>query len=260
MTGDHVGLLKVDGLSKTYGGSRRGSAQGNHVLKSVSFELALGESIGIVGESGSGKTTLGNCIAGLVKPTAGTITLDGLPLSSPRRRRRPALDMRVQMVFQNSAGSLNPAKPVGHSLGLPLRCAGRRDVERAVGDLLEQVGLHRSDGGRLPAEFSGGQRQRINIARALALRPDVIICDEPTSGLDVSVQAHICALLQDLAEDIGTSFIFITHDLAVVQLMANRILVMNQGAVVDDVLAHDFVRSENAYTRALLDAIPGNDV
>lgn len=250
--------LVVERLSKAYPSRSRGRQAAVPALTDVSFRLLPGESLGIVGESGSGKSTIAACVAGLIAPTSGSIRLDGRDIAGSATGRRNPAHGRIQMVFQNSSGSLNPRRHVGHSVGLPLICAGQPNVERRVDELLERVGLRPSDAGRYPHEFSGGQRQRLNIARALALNPDIIICDEPTSGLDVSIQAQICELFLDVARQDQTSYIFISHDLAVVQMMTGRLLVVNQGSIVEELNSADLLRATNPYTRALIEAIPGN--
>jgi ABC-type glutathione transport system ATPase component len=228
------------------------------IVEDIAFTLEPGQSLGLVGESGSGKSTIALCVAGLLAPAEGSITLDGVDVSKKPLGRRTAAQRRIQMVFQSSSGCLNPRRTVGHSVGLPLVCARHPDVERRVIDLFGQVGLRAADIERLPHEFSGGQRERVNIARALALSPDVIVCDEPTSGLDVSVQAQICNLLLEIARTNNTSYLFISHDLAVVQLMTERVMVLNRGRIVDSCESSRLPRSQNIYTQMLIDAIPGN--
>jgi ABC-type glutathione transport system ATPase component len=237
--------LRVDGLSAAYP-SRSRWHPSPVIVENVSFALE------------PGKSTIAACVAGLLSPATGTITLDGVDVTRRSSGRRTAAQRRIQMVFQNSSASLNPRRSVGYSVGLPLVCAGQTNVQRKVSDLLVQVGLRTTDAARLPHEFSGGQRQRLNIARALALNPDLIICDEPTSGLDVSVQAQICNLLLEIASGNNTSYIFISHDLAVVQTMTERVLVVNRGTVVDSCESSALARSQNIHTQALINAIPGN--
>ncbi len=161
------------------------------------------------------------------------------------------------MIFQSSSASLNPTRTVGQSIGLPLRCHGDKRPNSTVAELLERVGLSAADAARYPHSLSGGQKQRVNIARALALEPEVIVCDEPTSGLDVSVQALICNLLADIATSGRTSFVFISHDLAVIQRMTTELLVLSEGTIVDRLRSEDLLDSTNQHTRALIDAIPG---
>jgi peptide/nickel transport system ATP-binding protein len=249
--------LSVMGLSARYP-SRSRRHPSPMIVEDIGFTLEPGQSLGLVGESGSGKSTIALCVAGLLATAEGSITLDGVDVSKKSLGRRTPAQRRIQMVFQSSSGCLNPRRTVGHSVGLPLVCAREPDVKRRVSDLLEQVGLRAADAQRLPHEFSGGQRQRVNIARALALNPDVIVCDEPTTGLDVSVQAQICNLLLEIARIKKTSYLFISHDLAVVQLMTERVMVLNHGRVVDSCESSKLPRSQNIYTQMLIDAIPGN--
>jgi ABC-type glutathione transport system ATPase component len=255
-SGQTLGLSVADLSARYPSRSRRRASP--MIVSDVSFNLAPGRSLGLVGESGSGKSTIAACVAGLLAPAEGTVTLDGIDVSKASSGRRTGAQRRIQMVFQNSSASLNPRRTVGHSVGLPLLCAGQSGIYRKVADLLEQVGLRAADAERYPHEFSGGQRQRLNIARALALAPDVIICDEPTSGLDVSVQAQICNLLLEIARTNNTSYLFISHDLAVVQMMTEHVIVLRRGQVVDSCESIGLLRSTNAYTQASIDAIPGN--
>ena len=216
----------------------------------------------LVGESGSGKSTIAKIMVGLLNPTAGQVVIDGQPLTvqsrSPQAR---ALRRRLQMVFQSPYASLNPRWKVGDILGEPIRAFGLIDGAKAqqtrIAELLEQVGLSASDASKYPHEFSGGQRQRISIARALSSQPEVIICDEPTSALDVSVQAQVLNLLKALQKDFGLTYLFITHDLAVVSTMANRIGVLNQGVLVEEQDTADlFSKPQQDYTKMLLSAAP----
>ena len=254
---DQRGGLNVEGLAARYP-SRSRRHKSPLIVDEISFSIEPGQSLGLVGESGSGKSTIAACVAGLLAPAEGSITLDGVDVSKASSRRRTAAQRRIQMVFQSSSGSLNPRRTVAHSVGLPLVCGREPDVRRRVVDLLEQVGLRAADADRFPHEFSGGQRQRLNIARALALDPDVIVCDEPTSGLDVSVQAQICNLLLEIARSRNTSYLFISHDLAVVQMMTEQVMVLSRGRIVDSCESSLLPRSRNIYTQMLIDAIPGN--
>jgi peptide/nickel transport system ATP-binding protein len=246
--------LSVVGLAARYP-SRSGRQLSPMIVEDIAFTLEPGQSLGLVGESGSGKSTIAACVAGLLAPAEGSITLDGVDVSKTSSGPRTAAQRRIQMVFQSSSGSLNPRRSVGHSVGLPLVCGRHPDVQGRVAELLDQVGLRAADAQRLPHEFSGGQRQRLNIARALALKPDVIVCDEPTSGLDVSVQSQICNLLLEIARTENTSYLFISHDLAVVQIMTERVMVLNRGRIVDSCESSILPRSQNIYTQVLIDAI-----
>lgn len=229
----------------------------------VSFTIARGTTYALVGESGSGKSTIAKMVVGLLRPTSGTIHLDGTNLNAPglSGAAQRALRRRIQMVFQSPYASLNPRWRVGAILAEPLHAFGLHPGAEAkahrVAELLEQVGLSPSDARKYPHEFSGGQRQRISIARALASEPEFIICDEPTSALDVSVQAQVLNLLKQLQRDYGLTYLFISHDLAVVSTIANRIGVLNQGQLVEDQSAADFFANPNtAYAKMLLKSVP----
>jgi peptide/nickel transport system ATP-binding protein len=226
----------------------------------VSFSIAKGETVGLVGESGCGKSTLGRSLLRLETPTAGQVALDGediLPLQGARLR---SLRKRMQMIFQDPFASLNPRHSIGSILETPLQVHGlgdraqrRRQVER----LLDRVGLPRSALGRYPHEFSGGQRQRLGIARALMLQPDLVVCDEPVSALDLSIQAQILNLLVEMKREFGLSYLFISHDLSVVQYFADRVLVMYLGRIVESADRRSLWSSpRHPYTQALLNAVP----
>lgn len=226
-------------------------------VNDVSLSVGSGQTYALVGESGSGKSTLARIIVGLDRATRGTVYLDGQPFN-PRNlvQRR-----QIQMVFQSPYASLNPRWRVKDILAEPLKAfdlrADAASREARVGELLEQVGLSRSDGDAYPHEFSGGQRQRISIARALASEPTFLVCDEPTSALDVSVQAQVLNLLKQLQRDLGLTYLFITHDLAVVRSMAHHIGVLKQGTLVEQASADDlFASPQHEYTQMLLDAAP----
>ncbi len=232
-----------------------------HAVKGASLRLARGKTVGIVGESGSGKTTLGLTIAGLLGADGGQILFSGLDLRQPGSVDPMALKRRIQIVFQNPYASLNPRFTVGDILTEPLMLhgIGRNAADRSAmaRELLERVGLPRDALQRYPHEFSGGQRQRIAIARCLTVKPEILICDESVSALDVSVQAQVLNLLQDLQDEFQMSYLFISHDLAVVHYMSDQVLVMHDGVVVesgdaDEVYAHP----QHPYTRRLLLAIP----
>ena len=221
-------------------------------LAGVGLTLAAGETLGVVGESGCGKSTLGRAIMGLAPVTAGAVTLDGSPDLGVRR-------MAAAMVFQDPGGSLNPRRSVGGSIAQPLRLAGmsRAAAGIRVAALLEAVGLPSSAAGRYPHEFSGGQRQRVGIARALAREPRLLICDEAVSALDVSVRAQVVNLLQRLQRERGIALLFISHDLGIVEHIADRMLVLYLGRVMETGPAAELLaRPAHPYTRALLDAVP----
>ena len=228
----------------------------------VSLQLGRGQTLALVGESGCGKTTVGKAILGLVAATGGKVSFDG---EEPSRLERKALHRyrrRVQVVFQDPFGSLDPRMQVSEIVkeGMRAQSIGADEAERdaRVRRLLEQVGLPASAMSRYPHEFSGGQRQRLAIARALAVEPDLIICDEPTSALDVSVQAQVLNLMRELQRDLGVSYLFITHNLAAVEFIADRIAVMYLGRIVEEGPVEAVLRTpRHPYTRALLSAVPG---
>lgn len=254
-------LLTVSNLSVEYPGRTRRSPR--RVIEDVTFEIATGQTLALVGESGSGKTTIARAILGLVRPSAGTIALGGNKLThrSVRERRRVARDL--QAVFQDPYSSLNPSLQIGTILTEPLRVQQKvsGEVARAkVKELLLRVGLPEDAAKRYPAHFSGGQRQRIAIARALAVSPKLVICDEPTSSLDVSTQAAVLALLAELQRSTGLSYLFITHDLAVVRHFADDVMVLCQGRLVEQGTAEQVCDSPKApYTQALVAAAPVPD-
>jgi peptide/nickel transport system ATP-binding protein len=231
-------------------------------LGDVSVDLYEGESVGIVGESGSGKTTLARCLLGLEQPDSGTIEIAGIRAESIRALRpadRRRLRRTIQIVFQDPYSSLNPARTIGSVLREALTVA--EQPPDTVGRLLAQVGLPAAYQARKPAALSGGERQRVAIARALAVQPRVIVCDEPVSALDVSVQAQILNLLAGLREELGLSYVFITHDLAVARQAVDRIYVLYRGEVVESGAAHDVLdRPAHVYTRRLVESVPGAQV
>jgi ABC-type oligopeptide transport system ATPase subunit len=229
----------------------------------VSFSIPAGKTLGLVGESGSGKSTTGYCILQLTKPTSGSIRFDGKELTklSGEHLRRVRQDM--QIVFQDPYSSLDPRMTVGNIVSEPLEVHGmgtRKSRRETVRRLLEVVGFNPNFTNRYPHEFSGGQRQRIGIARALALSPKLIVCDEPVSALDVSIQAQILNLLKDLQRDFGLTYLFISHDLAVVRTMADEIAVMNRGKLVEVGPAEQvYMSPKDEYTKALFTAVPVPD-
>lgn len=228
----------------------------------VSFEIAKGETFALVGESGSGKTTVARMVVGLLPPSSGEVWVDGVSMTDARAAQaRRKLRRRIQMIFQDPYASLNPRMRVDTIVAEPIRAfdliAGDRDIRARVGELLGLVGLHPDDGVKYPHQFSGGQRQRIAIARALASEAGFIVCDEPTSALDVSVQAQILNLMRDLQDKFGLTYLFISHNLAVVRHMADRIGVMYLGRIVEIAEAHDlFSHPRMPYTQMLLGAVP----
>jgi len=226
----------------------------------VSFDVATGETLGLVGESGCGKTTLGRCVVRLVRPTAGSVHFQGRDLVPLAPRQMKPLRREIQMVFQDPVESLNARHTVGGILEEPLIIHGLGDAasRRArVRELLGQVGMPGGAESKFPFEFSGGQRQRIGIARALALNPKLIVCDEPVSALDVSIQSQVLNLLLDLQRDLGLTYIFVAHNLAVVKHVSDRIAVMYLGRIVELTQADEIYRNpRHPYTRALISAIP----
>ncbi|MEU3270492.1 ATP-binding cassette domain-containing protein [Saccharomonospora sp. NPDC006951] len=255
---DREPLLDIRDLRVEYRGSSRHRPL--RAVDGVSLTLARGETLGLVGESGSGKSTIGNAVLGLVKPSAGDITFDGTDLLSLGAKARRNLSERIQVVFQDPYGSLNPSRTIGQTLSEPLHARKRmprRESLARVAEALEQVGLSGEAVGRYPAQFSGGQRQRIAIARALVLGPDVVICDEPTSSLDLSVQAQVLNLLLELQDRLGISYLFISHDIGVVRHLSHRVVVLRGGRVVEQGPVLDVTeRPVERYTRELLRAAP----
>lgn len=229
-------------------------------VRSVSFQIARGEALGIVGESGCGKTTLGRAVVGLVKPDAGTISLAGADLSRAGARDLRRIRRNAQMIFQDPGGSLNPRMTVGACVAEPLeihRIGTRAERRTRAASLLEQCGMPPDASTRYPHELSGGQRQRVAIARALALEPSLIVCDEPTSALDVSVQAQILNLLAELQRERGLAYLFISHDIGVVAHLCSRIAVMREGAIIETGDTETVLGSPaDPYTRELLNAVP----
>jgi peptide/nickel transport system ATP-binding protein len=236
--------------------TRRGTV---HAVNGIDLELGIGETVGLIGESGCGKSTLGRAVMGIAPVADGRLLFDGTPVKWPSRKRAREERAQVQMVFQDSGGALNPRHTVGYSIGQPLALMGwhAASIKARVDELISQVGLPADAADRYPSQFSGGQRQRIGIARALALQPRVIVCDEPVSALDVSVRAQIINLLADLQRDTGVTFLFISHDLAVVEHVADRIVVMYLGSVVETGTREEFWRRPlHPYTHGLMAAIP----
>ena len=228
----------------------------------VTFDIKKGETFALVGESGSGKTTVARMVVGLLPPSSGEVIIDGISMTSAKQAQaRQQLRRRIQMIFQDPYASLNPRLRVDAIVAEPIRAfdliQGERDIRGRVGELLSLVGLHPDDGWKYPHEFSGGQRQRIAIARALAVEPKLIICDEPVSALDVSIRSQILNLLRDLQDRLGLAYIFVSHDLAVVKHIADRVAVMNLGTIVETADAQAlFAAPKHPYSRALLSAIP----
>jgi len=226
----------------------------------VSFEVERGKTLGLVGESGSGKSTACRAVLQLIEPTSGSIKFEGREIAGLGRRQMRPLRREMQMIFQDPYASLNPRKRVGQIVGDPLKrqgVASGSDLRRQVQELLERVGLSSEHYNRFPHEFSGGQRQRIGIARALSLKPKLVICDEPVSALDVSIQAQIVNLLDDLQDEFGLAYLFVAHDIGVVRHISDRIAVMNEGKIVEQGSADEVCeRPKDEYTKKLLAAVP----
>lgn len=254
-----MSFVKVDGVSRVF--HKRSLFSKTHsveALKNVSLNIEQGETYALVGESGSGKSTLARIVVGVDDATSGQVSIAGHKISM----RMPQAERRdIQMVFQSPYASLNPRWRVRDLIAEPLRAFGitasRKETLQRVTELLEQVGLQGDDAQKYPHQFSGGQRQRISIARALSSNPKFIVCDEPTSALDVSVQAQVLNLLKDLQSDLGLTYLFITHDLAVVKTMAHQIGVLKEGELVEEQGADAlFADPQHEYTKALLAAAP----
>jgi ABC-type glutathione transport system ATPase component len=253
-------LLDVEDLVVTYRPRRFGTTF--RALSGVSLHVEPGRTLGLVGESGSGKTTIGRAVLGLAPVTGGRIVFDGRDITAASRRERRALSGDLQVVFQDPYSSLNPTRTIGDILAEPLSVQGvsARDARTRVQELLDRVHLPADAMHRLPREFSGGQRQRIAIARALALRPRLIVCDEPVSALDLSTQARVLDLFLEIQQATGVSYLFISHDLDVVRHISHRVAVLYRGELVETGDAEQVTRSpQHPYTQRLLLASPVPD-
>jgi oligopeptide/dipeptide ABC transporter ATP-binding protein len=256
-------LLKVDNLRKAFkvSANRPGAAkQSLKAVDGVSFEIKSGETLGLVGESGCGKSTTGKLLLRLIEPDSGTIQFDGRDVVGMRHRELTAIRRDMQMIFQDPYSSLNPRMRVGEIIGEPLvvhsLAKGRAIKEQAL-TLMQKVGLAPEHYDRYPHEFSGGQRQRIGIARTLAVRPRLIVADEPVSALDLSIQAQIVNLLKDLQEEFGLTYLFISHDLGIIEHVCDRVAVMYLGRIVEIATAEQLYHQPcHPYTEALLNAVP----
>ncbi len=266
MAGDDV-LVRVENVVKHFpvkaGGLVRRTVGHVHAVDDVSLVIERGKTLGLVGETGSGKSTLARCVAGLLPVTSGRVIFDGHDITNLSRGAMRPLRREIQMIFQDPYSSLNPRRRVGSIIGEPFaihKTATGAERKRRVQELMERVGLNPEHYNRFPAEFSGGQRQRIGVARALALRPKLIICDEPVSALDVSIQAQVLNLLSDLQQEYGLSYLFIAHDLEVVRHVSDKVAVMYLGRIGEagpkDSL---YGQPRHPYTVALLSAAPAAD-
>ena len=255
--------IRTQDLTKTFGGGRTLLGRARHeirAVKDVSLELRRGETLAVVGESGSGKSTLARMLVGLEEPTSGSMRIGGHDAKELRREGPRAFGKMVQYVFQDPVASLNPRKSIGQILDAPLRllCGfGRARRQERIGELLDAVQMPGDTLARYPHEFSGGQAQRIAIARALAAEAEIIVLDEPVSALDVSVQAQVLLLLRDLKRRFGLSYLFISHDLAVVEAISDRVAVMHFGNIVEEApTGRLFADPRHDYTRKLLASAP----
>lgn len=255
-------LLRLDGVKKYFGlgAAPWQKTQWVKAVDGVDLVVRQGETVGLVGESGSGKSTLARLSTRLLDPTAGKVSIAGRDVTRLSGRKLRPVRRKIQMVFQDPQASLNPRQSVGTILTTPFKAQGIRPTRAQLVELVGQVGLSEEHLERYPHEFSGGQRQRIGIARALAMKPELLICDEPVSALDVSVQAQVLNLLADLKDELGLSYVLVAHDLAVVRQVADRLAVMYLGTIVEEGPAAEVYSSPaHPYTRALLSAVPVPD-
>jgi len=256
-------LVEVRNLVKHFpvkGGVLQRTVAQVQAVDGVSFMIRRGETLGLVGESGCGKTTVGRLLLRLIEPTSGEIRFDGDDITAIRGARLKPYRRRMQIIFQDPYASLDPRTPIGDSIGEGLRIHGigsRKDQRAKVTKMMDMVGLQAYHARRYPHEFSGGQRQRIGIARALVLEPDLVVCDEPVSALDVSIQAQVLNLLRDLQRELGLTYLFVAHNMGVVEHISDRVAVMYLGRIVEVAERREMFRDpEHPYTQALMSAIP----
>ena len=256
-------LVEIESLAKFFpvrGGILQRTVGEVRAVDDVSFAIRRGETLGLVGESGCGKTTVGRVLLRLIEPSAGRITFDGADITRLRGRHLKSIRRRMQVIFQDPFGSLDPRTPIGDSIGEGLRIHGlgtSAERREKVARIMDLVGLQSYHARRYPHEFSGGQRQRIGIARALVLEPDLVVCDEPVSALDVSIQAQVLNLLSRLQSELGLTYLFIAHNMAVVEHISDRVAVMYLGALVELAGSRELYRRPlHPYTVALLSAVP----
>jgi len=256
-------LLTVSGLSKRFPAKKNLLGQVTEwfqAVHDVSFDVRPGETLGLVGESGAGKSTTGRLVLRLIEPDAGQVMFDGVDVRGLGKSELRAMRQKMQMIFQDPFSSLDPHVPVGESVAEPLLVhfgASRDERLKRAGELLERVGLGAETARRFPSELSGGQLQRIAIARALTLGPKLIVCDEPVAALDMSVRAQVLNLMRELQDELGISYLFISHDLALVEVICDRVCVMSKGEIVESGTAHDIYHSpKHEYTQTLVSAIP----
>jgi len=259
-------LVEVDGLVKHFavrGGILQRQIGTVQAVDGVSFEVRRGETLGLVGESGCGKTTVGRLLLRLIEPTAGTIRFDGVDITALKGAALKPYRRRMQIIFQDPYASLDPRSPIGDSIGEGLRIHGigtPQERQTRISRMMDMVGLQAYHARRYPHEFSGGQRQRIGIARALVLEPDLVVCDEPVSALDVSIQAQVLNLLKNLQRELGLTYVFVAHNMGVVEHISDRVAVMYLGRISELADRRDLFRhQEHPYTNALMSAIPVPD-
>ncbi|MEU6073790.1 ATP-binding cassette domain-containing protein [Micromonospora sp. NPDC047074] len=258
-----MSLLEVEGLTKSFSSGRDWlgrRTKWSHAVKGVSFTLERGECLAVVGESGAGKSTVGRMVLRLIEPDSGSVTFDGIDVLATKPKQTRELRQRMQMIFQDPYSSLDPRMTIKDAVAEPFLVHTDKDRvtrEREAVELLDKVGIGSRYLGRYPAELSGGQLQRVAIARALTMKPSLIVCDEPVAALDVSVRAQVLNLLRDLQEELGLAYLFVCHDLALVEVIADRVMVMASGEIVEtDTTEQIFANPRQEYTKKLLAAIP----